>query len=196
MLWEDFCKQSSSLTQLMIGMPPRRFPPLWSAERQKACLVVRDHSGALAYIYFEDESGRRSAANLVTKDEARRIAGHVCNASVSKLRGHCGVIRARGKCNFYSGGTEMIRQTLITLTAVAALGVGSAAVAVHGGGGGGHGGGGGVRIFGFFGNKYSPYPLRTENVALFSLNFVALNLQTLLEKHSMISWLLSLHRGE
>jgi len=37
-----------------------------------------------------------------------------------------------------------------------------------------------VRIFGFFGNKYSPYPL----VALFSLN-----LQTLHEKHSMASWL-------
>jgi hypothetical protein len=41
-----------------------------------------------------------------------------------------------------------------------------------------------VRIFGFSGNKYSPYPLGTENVVLFSLN-----LQTLHEKHSMASWL-------
>jgi hypothetical protein len=36
---------------------------------------VVDHSGQkLAYIYFEEESGRRSGAKLLTKDEARRIA--------------------------------------------------------------------------------------------------------------------------
>jgi hypothetical protein len=36
---------------------------------------VRDHNGQqLAYVYFEDEPGRRSAAKLLTKDEVRRIA--------------------------------------------------------------------------------------------------------------------------
>ena len=52
-------------------MPARRFPPSWCVEEQDACFVVRDHSGQkLAYVYFEDEPGRRSAAKLLSKDEA------------------------------------------------------------------------------------------------------------------------------
>jgi hypothetical protein len=54
---------------------PRRFPPPWSVEEQDACFVVRDHNGQqLAYVYFEEEPGRRSATKLLTKDEPRRIA--------------------------------------------------------------------------------------------------------------------------
>jgi hypothetical protein len=49
----------------------RRFPPPWSVEEQEACFVVKDHAGLkLGYFYFEDEPGRRSAAKLLTKDEA------------------------------------------------------------------------------------------------------------------------------
>jgi len=56
-------------------MTARRFPPPWSVEELDACYVVRDHGGQKqAYIYYEDEPGRRSAAKLLTKDEARRIA--------------------------------------------------------------------------------------------------------------------------
>jgi hypothetical protein len=52
-------------------MPARRFPPPWSVEELDACFAVRDHNGQqLAYVYFEDEPGRRSAAKLLTKDEA------------------------------------------------------------------------------------------------------------------------------
>jgi hypothetical protein len=42
----------------------RRFPLPWFVEERHACFCLRDHSGqALAYIYYEDEPGRRSAAN-------------------------------------------------------------------------------------------------------------------------------------
>ena len=55
----------------------RRLPPPWTVEEQEACFVVRDHDGQqLAYVYFEDELGRRSAAKLLERDEARRIAAN------------------------------------------------------------------------------------------------------------------------
>jgi hypothetical protein len=44
----------------------------------KSIGAIRDHGGqALAYVYFEDEPGRRSAAKLLSKDGARRIAANI-----------------------------------------------------------------------------------------------------------------------
>jgi hypothetical protein len=59
-------------------MPERRFPPPWTVDETDAVFIVRDASGqALAYIYHEDEPGRRMAAKLLTRDEARRIAANI-----------------------------------------------------------------------------------------------------------------------
>jgi hypothetical protein len=61
------------------GKHERRFPPPWTVvEENAACFIVKDATGhALAYIYFEEEPGRPSAARLLTRDEARRIAANI-----------------------------------------------------------------------------------------------------------------------
>jgi hypothetical protein len=52
-----------------LQMTTRRFPPPWTLEELDACFVVRDHNGQqLAYVYFEDEPGRRSATKLLSED--------------------------------------------------------------------------------------------------------------------------------
>jgi hypothetical protein len=62
-------------------MPERRFPPLWTVDEADPeldrCFIVRDANWqGLAYVYFEDEPGRRAVAKLLTKDEARRMAAN------------------------------------------------------------------------------------------------------------------------
>jgi hypothetical protein len=53
----------------------RRFPPPWTIEEHNnACFIVCDNTGqALGYFYFEEEPGRRSAAKLLSRDEASRM---------------------------------------------------------------------------------------------------------------------------
>jgi hypothetical protein len=54
---------------------PRCFPAPWTAEEHNACFIVRDRNyQTLVYIYFEEEPGRRSAAKLLTRAEARWLA--------------------------------------------------------------------------------------------------------------------------
>jgi len=56
-------------------MTSRRFPPPWDIEEyDRSCFIVGQ---ALTYVYFETEPGRRTAAKLLTRDEARRIAANI-----------------------------------------------------------------------------------------------------------------------
>ena len=53
--------------------PPFLAP--WTVDDNGSCFIVRDANGRpLSYVYYENEAGRRAAANLLTRDEARRIA--------------------------------------------------------------------------------------------------------------------------
>ena len=61
----------------------RRFPPPWTVDETEPCFIVREQDGqTLAYAYCESDPGRQAAANLLTRDEARRIA-----ANIAKLPG-------------------------------------------------------------------------------------------------------------
>jgi hypothetical protein len=65
------------------GVRRRPFTPPWSVEETQACFFVKDFGGQkLAYLYFEEEPGRQSAANQLTRDEARRIAANIAKLPV------------------------------------------------------------------------------------------------------------------
>ncbi len=60
-------------TTQSLAVAERRFPPPWSVEDIGAAFVVKENSGQkLAYVYYEEEPGRRLAAKLLSRNEARR----------------------------------------------------------------------------------------------------------------------------
>jgi hypothetical protein len=74
----SFCDGCHGMVFSPLGFSYAR-PPLPSAlVRRSNCFIVRDANGqALSYVYYENEPGRRSAAKLLSEDEARRIAANI-----------------------------------------------------------------------------------------------------------------------
>jgi hypothetical protein len=55
---------------------PKRVGPSHPLLTAGACYIIRDNNG---HAYFESKPGRRTAANLLTRDEARRIAANIAD---------------------------------------------------------------------------------------------------------------------
>ena len=79
---------------------PRRFPTPWTAEQTPGGFVVKDATGqALAYVYSRETKDAAHIANVLTEDEARRIAANIVEAanftrrSVSDRLGSSGGLR-------------------------------------------------------------------------------------------------------
>ena len=57
-------------------MAQRHFPPPWSVEEGETDFVVKDNDGQqLAYVYYENEPGRRSAAKLLKSPPEVSLTG-------------------------------------------------------------------------------------------------------------------------
>jgi len=70
-----------------VEMVERHFPSPWCAEEWASCFVVSDAAGQpLAHIYFADEPGRRKAAQLLARDDARQIAENIARLPGLLLR--------------------------------------------------------------------------------------------------------------
>jgi hypothetical protein len=59
-------------------MTDRRFPPPWTVEQIPGGLKVCDANGqSLAYVYSRETPEAARTANVLTEDEARRIANNI-----------------------------------------------------------------------------------------------------------------------
>jgi hypothetical protein len=56
----------------------RRFPAPWSARELQQAFRIEDATGqAVAYVYFRRDKNEARQANVLTHDEARRIAANI-----------------------------------------------------------------------------------------------------------------------
>ena len=83
----------------------RRFPPPWDIEEANAsCFIVKDNNGqALAYVYFESDPGRRTAANPLT----RRLSAAAVSTSARTFMGRHWTPAGRSKFSRYPLGVGL-----------------------------------------------------------------------------------------
>jgi hypothetical protein len=56
----------------------RRFTPPWDIEDNRSYFIIRDNSSKHCHTFImKNEPGRSTAAGLLTRDEARRIANNI-----------------------------------------------------------------------------------------------------------------------
>ena len=56
----------------------RRFPPTWTVEQIPGGYKMKDANGqSLAYVYGRESKADADTANVLTMDEARRIAANI-----------------------------------------------------------------------------------------------------------------------
>jgi hypothetical protein len=64
-------------------MTERRFPPPWTVEKMPGGLKVCDANGqSLAYVYSREKVEDARVANVLTEDEARRIASNIAKLPI------------------------------------------------------------------------------------------------------------------
>lgn len=75
-------------------MSGRRFPAPWSVRELEQAFVVVDAAGqSVSYTYFRKDENEARQANVLTRDEARRIAANIAKLPAllsGQGRGDCG----------------------------------------------------------------------------------------------------------
>ena len=92
---QDFTGPSESrcVAQPISVTAARRSPPPWSIEEANAaCFIVKDHNGhAPAYVYLQNEPGRRAAAKPQTKEAPGASTSPNCWSCCGARRSLCSV---------------------------------------------------------------------------------------------------------
>jgi hypothetical protein len=60
----------------------RELPSVFDYMAQDVAVAIDGAGQKLTYVHFEDEPGRQSAAKLLTRNEARRIAAAMLSAGI------------------------------------------------------------------------------------------------------------------
>jgi len=77
---------------------------------------MRDANGqAPSYVYYEGEPGRRSAAKLLSKDEARRIAANYCQAAGASAEAVMSALPPKADIVRHGGNVRFVHYWLIRL---------------------------------------------------------------------------------